>query len=136
MELKPVGLFEGMSDSELKKLAKEMHEIRHPKGAEIMLRGTDGIGFMVVVDGEAEVKTQDGRHRKLGPGDHFGEMALLDHQGRSAGVTARSDLVVATVTEFGFKAFLRDHPEITYRLLESLSRRLREAEAAKGKPTS
>jgi CRP/FNR family cyclic AMP-dependent transcriptional regulator len=132
MDLKPVGLFEGMSDSELKKVAKEMREVRHPKGAEVMVRGKDGVGFMVILEGEAEVTTPDGRRRKLGPGDHFGEMALLDHRGRSAGVTARSDLVLAAVTEWGFKPFLTEHPEVTYRLLETLSRRLREAEGSKG----
>jgi CRP-like cAMP-binding protein len=61
-------------------------------------------------------------------------MALLDHQGRSASVTAQTDLVLAAVPEWGFKPFLRDHPEVTYRLRVSISRRLREAEAAKGKP--
>ena len=134
MELKPVGLFASMPDGELRKLSREMREIRHPKGAEIMVTGNDGVGFMVIQDGEAEVQTTDGRHRKLGPGDHFGEMALLDHRGRSASVTAKSDLVLATITEFGFKAFLEEHPEVAYRLLETLSRRLREAEAAKGNP--
>ncbi len=130
MDLKPVGIFEGFSPAELKKVAKQMREIRHPKGAEIMIRGDGGVGFLVILEGEAEVTTADGRHRKLGPGEHFGEMALLDHQGRSAGVRASSDLVVAAVPEWGFRPFLKDHPEVTYRLLETLSRRLREAEAA------
>ncbi len=130
MDLKPVGIFEGFSPADLKRVSKQMREIKHPAGAEIMIRGDGGVGFLVILEGEAEVATPDGRHRKLGPGDHFGEMALLDHQGRSASVTARSDLVVAAVPEWGFKPFLRDHPELTYRLLETLSRRLREAEAA------
>ena len=131
MDLKPVGIFEGMSPGELKKAAKSMREIRHPKGAEIMIRGEGGVGFLVILEGEAEVATPDGRHRRLGAGDHFGEMALLDHQGRSASVTAHTDLVLAAVPEWGFKPFLQDHPEVTYRLLETLSRRLREAEAGK-----
>jgi len=131
MDLKPVGIFEGMSPGELKKAAKSMREIRHPKGAEIMIRGEGGIGFLVILEGEAEVATPDGRHRRLGMGDHFGEMALLDHQGRSASVTAHTDLVLAAVPEWGFKPFLQDHPEVTYHLLETLSRRLREAEAGK-----
>jgi CRP-like cAMP-binding protein len=132
MDLKPVGIFEGMPPAELKKISKQMREIRHPKGAEIMIRGEGGVGFLVILSGEAEVETGDGRLRKLGPGDHFGEMAMLDHQGRSASVRAASDLVLAAVPEWGFKPFLQDHPEVTYRLLETLSRRLREAEKAKG----
>jgi CRP/FNR family cyclic AMP-dependent transcriptional regulator len=131
MDLKPVGIFEGMSPGELKKAAKSMREIRHPKGAEIMIRGEGGVGFLVILEGEAEVATADGRHRTLGPGEHFGEMALLDHKGRSASVSARTDLVAAAVPEWGFKPFLQDHPEVTYRLLETMSRRLREAEAGK-----
>jgi len=130
MNLKPEGLFAGMSESELKKLNKEMREVRHPKGAEMIVRGKDGVGFLVILEGEAEVTTLDGRHRTLGPGDYFGEMALLDHEGRSADITARSDLVLAAVPEWGFKQFLGEHPEITYRLLQTLSRRLREAEEA------
>jgi len=132
MDLKPIGIFKGMPPAELKKISKQMREIRHPKGAEIMIRGEGGVGFLVILTGEAEVETGDGRRRTLGPGDHFGEMAMLDQQGRSATVTAASDLVLAAVPEWGFKPFLQDHPEVTYRLLETLSRRLREAEAAEG----
>ncbi len=132
MDLKPIGIFKGMPPAQLKKISKQMREIRHPKGAEIMIRGEGGVGFLVILSGEAEVETGDGRRRKLGPGDHFGEMAMLDHQGRSANVTAASDLVLAAVPEWGFKPFLQDHPEVTYRLLETLSRRLREAEADQG----
>ena len=132
MDLKPVGIFKGMPPAELKKISKQMREIRHPKGAEIMIRGEGGVGFLVILAGEVEVETGDGRRRKLGPGDHFGEMAMLDHQGRSATVTAASDIVLAAVPEWGFKPFLQDHPEVTYRLLETLSRRLREAEAGEG----
>jgi len=130
MELKAEGLFDGMSPAELKKLAREMREVRHEKGAEIIIKGKEGVGFLVILEGEAEVTTPDGRRRKLGPGDYFGEMALLDHQGRSADIAAKTDLVVAAVTEWGFKGFLAENPEISYRLLQTLSRRLREAEEA------
>jgi CRP-like cAMP-binding protein len=107
-----------------------MREVRHPKGAKPVLRGKDGVGFMVILEGQAEVSTIDGRHRILGPGDHFGEMALLDQQGRSADITARTDLVSAAIPEWEFKEFLGSHPEVAYRLLQTLSRRLREAEDA------
>ena len=130
MELKPVGLFAGMSSDELKKLAREMREIRHPAGTEIIIHGKEGVGFLVINEGTAVVTTADGRLRELGPGDYFGEMALLDHQGRSADIAAKTELVVAAVTEWGFKSFLAENPEIAYRLLQTLSRRLREAEEA------
>ena len=107
MELKPIGLFEGMSDNDLKKLTKQMREVRHQQGAEIILHGKDGVGFLVILEGEAEVTTGDGRHRKLGPGDHFGEMALLDQQGRSADITARTDLVLGGRPRVGFQGVPR-----------------------------
>jgi CRP/FNR family cyclic AMP-dependent transcriptional regulator len=131
MDLKGIGLFEGMPDSSLKKLGKQMREVHHPKGAKPVVRGKDGVGFMVILEGQAEVSTVDGRHRLLGPGDHFGEMALLDQQGRSADITARTDLVAAAIPEWEFREFLGSHPEVAYRLLQTLSRRLREAEEAR-----
>ncbi len=131
MELKPIGLFQGMPEGDLKKLGKQMREVKHPKGARPVVRGKDGVGFMVILEGQAEVSTVDGRHRLLGPGDHFGEMALLDQQGRSADITARTDMVSAAIPEWEFREFLNNHPEVAYRLLQTLSRRLREAEEAR-----
>jgi CRP-like cAMP-binding protein len=129
MDLRSVKLFAGMPDGDLRKLAQQMREVRHAKGSEIAVRGSEGVGFMVILDGEAEVSTPDGGRPVLGPGDHFGEMALLDHEGRSATVTARTDLHLAAITEWNFKPFLMDHPEVAYRMLQTLSRRLRQAEA-------
>ena len=131
MDLQPRGIFEGMSAADLKKLGKQMREVRHPKGARPVVRGKDGVGFLVIQEGQAEVSTVDGRHRLLGPGDHFGEMALLDMQGRSADIIARTDMVSAAIPEWEFKEFLGTHPEVAYRLLQTLSRRLREAEDAR-----
>ena len=129
MDLRPVGLFADMPDRDLDRIAQQMREVRHPAGAEITVRGTQGVGFMVILDGQAEVHTLDGRSRTLGPGDHFGEMALLDQGGRSATVTAATDLVLGAIAEWNFKPFLMEHPEVAYRLLQELSRRVREAEA-------
>ncbi len=131
-ELKDAKLLHGIPDSELRSIEKQMKIVKHPAGHEIVVRGEGGVGFMIITDGNVSVKTITGRTRNLGPGDSFGEMALLDHEGRSATVTAASDLVLGAVPEWGFKPFLQDHPEVTYRLLETLSRRLREAEKAEG----
>src|SRR5947209_19012041 len=121
MDLKPVGIFEGFSPGDLKRVTKQMREIKHPQGAEIMIRGEGGVGFLVILEGEAEVATPDGRHRRLGAGDHFGEMALLDHQGRSASVTAHPALVLAAVPEWAFKPSLQAHREVTYALLQTFT---------------
>ena len=129
MELRSVGLFAGMPDRDLDRIAMQMREVRHPAGAEITVRGREGVGFLIILEGGAEVRTPDGRTRTLGPGDHFGEMALLDQGGRSATVAATTDVVLAAIAEWNFKPFLLEHPEVAYRLLQTLSQRLREAEA-------
>jgi CRP-like cAMP-binding protein len=84
---------------------------------------------MVIKDGTASVKTVSGRTRKLGPGDSFGEMALLDHEGRSATIVADTEVTLATIPEWNFKPFLKEHPEVAYRLLQTMSQRMRQAEA-------
>jgi CRP-like cAMP-binding protein len=129
MDLRSAGLLVGMPDRELERIAQQMREVRHAAGTEITVLGREGVGFMIILDGRADVSTLDGRTRALGPGDHFGEMALLDQGGRSATVTATTDLVVAAIAEWNFKPFLLEHPEVAYRLLQELSRRVREAEA-------
>jgi CRP-like cAMP-binding protein len=105
-----------------------MKIVNHPAGHEIVVRGDGGVGFMVITQGTVTVKTVQGKARKLGPGDSFGEMALLDHAGRSATVTADTDVTLATIPEWNFKPFLKEHPEIAYSLLQVLSQRVRQAE--------
>ena len=128
-ELKSAKLFEGLPDSEVRSVEKQMKIVKHPAGHEIVVRGEGGVGFMVITDGTVTVKTGHGKTRKLGPGDSFGEMALLDNEGRSATITADSDVTLATIPEWNFKPFLKEHPEVAYRLLQTLSRRIRQAEA-------
>ena len=128
-DVQSLGLFKGLPDNELRTLTRQLHQVRQPAGKEFMVRGEEGIGFLILIDGEAEARMPDGRTRELRPGDYFGEMALLDQEGRSASVVAKTDIRAYAVPEWEFKSFLRDHPEIAYRLLQTLSRRVREAES-------
>lgn len=129
IELKQAKLFQDLPDGEMRSVEKQMKTVKHPKGHEIVVRGDGGVGFMVITEGTVSVKTRSGRTRKLGPGDSFGEMALLDHEGRSATITADTEVELATIPEWNFKPFLKEHPEVAYRLLQTLSRRIRQAEA-------
>ena len=112
----------------MRSVEKQLKTVKHPAGHEIIVRGEGGVGFMVIADGSVSVETVQGKTRKLGPGDSFGEMALLDHEGRSATITADTDVTLATIPEWNFKPFLKEHPEVAYRLLQTLSRRVRQAE--------
>jgi CRP-like cAMP-binding protein len=127
--LKAVGLYAGLPDKELQRISKEVTEVTHPADKKVMATGSGGVGFMVVLEGELDVVTPSGKTYRLGPGDHFGEMAMLDHRGRSADVISRTPVRLAAVAEWEFKPFLEAHPEIAYRLLQRLSVRLREANA-------
>jgi CRP-like cAMP-binding protein len=126
--VKDAKLFQGLPDSELRSIERQMKTVKHPAGHEITMRGENGVGFMVITDGDVTVETVQGRARKLGPGDSFGEMALLDHEGRSATITADTDVTLASIPEWNFKPFLKEHPEVAFRLLQLLSRRVRQAE--------
>jgi len=128
-KLSDAKLLQGVPDSELRSIEKQMKIVKHPAGHEIVVRGEGGVGFMIITDGTVTVKTVTGKSRKLGPGDSFGEMALLDHEGRSATITAETDVTLASIPEWNFKPFLKEHPEVAYRLLQTMSRRVRQAEA-------
>lgn len=128
MELKQAKILQGLPESELRSLEKQVKTVHHEAGHEIMVRGDGGVGFMIITDGNVKVTTVQGKTRELGPGDSFGEMALLDHEGRSATITAATEVTLATIPEWNFKPFLKEHPEVAYRMLQTLSRRVRQAE--------
>jgi CRP/FNR family transcriptional regulator, cyclic AMP receptor protein len=128
--LRSVPLFAELSDTDLKQLAQSMHEKGYSDGQEVVTEGESGLGFFVILEGSANVSVGGGEARSLGPGDHFGEMALLDMGGRrSASITAGEGLRCAGMTAWNFKPFVKDHPEIAWALLKTLAQRLRAAEA-------
>ena len=131
VDVKEAKLLRGLPESELRSVEKQMKTVRHPAGHEIVVKGENGVGFMIILDGTVTVDTVQGKARKLGPGDSFGEMALLDHEGRSATIKADTDVTLATIPEWSFKPFLKEHPEVAYRLLQVLSQRIRQAESDK-----
>jgi CRP/FNR family cyclic AMP-dependent transcriptional regulator len=127
--LQKVPLFKDLSSRDLKQLAGAMNERTYAAGREITTEGESGLGFFVVADGTATVTVDGTTRRQLGPGDHFGEMALIDGGARSAQVTAETELTCYGMTAWNFKPFLKDHPDLVWALLQTLVTRLREAEA-------
>lgn len=129
VDLKQAKLFQGLPDSELRSIERQMKVVTHPAGHEIVVRGENGVGFMIITGGTVTVSTVQGKTRQLGPGDSFGEMSLLDHEGRSANIKADTEVTLATIPEWSFKPFLKEHPDVAYRLLQLLSQRIRQAES-------
>jgi len=124
-----VPLFNGIKPKELKKLSKRMTERTFNEGDEITREGESGIGFFVIEEGNATVSVHGDIVRTLGPGEHFGEVALIDSGPRSATIIAGTDLRCRGMSAWEFRPFVEEHPEVAWSLLESLVGRLRAAEA-------
>jgi CRP-like cAMP-binding protein len=88
-----------------------------------------GVTFGVIQAGEAAVSVHGHKVRTLGPGDSFGEMALIDHSYRSATITAETELRCLMFTSWVFRPFALEHPEVAWALLELMVQRVRDAES-------
>jgi CRP-like cAMP-binding protein len=127
-------LFSQLSRKDLKRLAKGTVSRQFQKGEVIVREGERAVAFYLILSGRAEVvKGAEGPSPKvlntLGPGDFFGEMALLDGYLRSATVRAVEDSECLVLSRWDFMAELRSSPYIAVQMLPVLSRRLRESEA-------
>jgi CRP/FNR family transcriptional regulator len=124
-----VPLFSGVKPKDLKRLGKRMTERIFDEGDEITTEGESGLGFFVIEEGNATVSRDGKIVRNLGPGDFFGEIALIDSGPRSATVIASTDLRCRGMTAWEFKPFVEQHPDVAWALLQTLVSRLREAES-------
>lgn len=120
-----VPLFAACSKRDLQIIARHMQVLAIPAGTVVMREGDHGDAFFVVLDGRATVDAAGRRVGGLGPGDHMGELALLDPAPRNATVTAATDMTVGVVDARTFAAIVRDVPALTTKLLAALARRLR-----------
>jgi CRP/FNR family transcriptional regulator, cyclic AMP receptor protein len=124
--LEQVPLLSELTQRDRQRLAKTMKERTFPPGREVVVEGRNGVGFFIIADGNAAVSIGDRVIKILGPGDYFGEMALLHGGERSATVTADTELRCLTITSWGFKAFVQEHPQVAWGLLQSLAQRMQE----------
>src|SRR5512132_3682575 len=126
--LSEVQLFSACSKRDLSRIAVLAEEIEVPAGRVLMRQGELGLEAFVIADGRAKVTIRGKRSAKLGPGECFGEMALLHSAPRSATVTAESDMRLFVVGSRQFSTLIEDVPVIGRRVLAALAERLREAE--------
>jgi CRP/FNR family transcriptional regulator len=130
--LASVPLFSGLGRKELKRLVDRMSERTFAEGEVAVEEGRGGAGFWMIEDGSATVSIGGEIIRTLGSGDYFGEVALLDDGPRSATVTAGTDMRCLGMASWEFRPFVLEHPELALTMLQTLARRLREAEARAG----
>jgi CRP/FNR family transcriptional regulator, cyclic AMP receptor protein len=126
--LRNVPIFAGLSDEDLERLARQMKERRFAEGSDVTAEGAGAAGFFVIIEGNATVSVMGEVRATLGPGDYFGEIALIDDGMRTASVTADSDLKVYGLTSWEFRPIVESNASIAWKLLKTMATRLREAE--------
>jgi CRP-like cAMP-binding protein len=119
--LSRVPLLSELDSKQLNALARSFTERAFLAGTVVVKEGDErGIGFFVIADGQARVSRKGEELDTLGPGDHFGEIALIGDRVRTATVTAETDLQTFVTTVWEFRAFVQNDPDVAWKLLEHL----------------
>ncbi len=125
-----VPLFSGLGRRELERVASSMKERRFQKGDTLTTEGRGGVGFFVIEEGEADVTVRGDERAKLGPGDYFGEIALITESDRTATITAETDMRCYGMTMWDFRPLVESNASIAWNMLQSLAQKLSDAERA------
>ena len=126
--LASVPLFAGLSHRHLKGIAALGKVQRLPAFTVMVRQGDKANSFYLLLDGAAVVRPPGRRAVKLGVGDYFGELALLDKSPRSASVEATEEVLVMRIPRNDFLRMLEKEPKVSLRLLQTLASRLRTSE--------
>ncbi|MHB1243400.1 MAG: cyclic nucleotide-binding domain-containing protein [Gaiellaceae bacterium] len=124
-----VPLFAGLEKRDLERIADSFKERTYAAGETIAKEGQGGAGFFVIGEGTAKVTVGDEERATLGPGDYFGEIALIDEGARTASVTAETDMTTYAMTFWEFRPIVETDASIAWKLVQALAHRLREADA-------
>ena len=127
-DLAKVRLFHGLNRKELAAIAALTKPFQFAAGAHIVEEGTRGGRFYLIREGRVDVLVNGHRVRELGPGESFGEIALIDEGPRMATVQARSDVDALGIASFNFRPLLKNEPGVAYKLLFELCALLRESD--------
>ena len=129
--LKVSPIFAALSKKQLESIAATSRILSFSATDAIIQEGEDrSIGFYVLASGTAEVTKEGAVVATYGPGDYFGEIALLsDDTARTATVTATSDAEVLGLTKWDFRALVSSEPDIAVQVMGELARRVAETEA-------
>ena len=127
-KIRNLALFAGCTPDELDEIDRLADEVHVAAGRTVLKQGDLGQEFALIVDGEADIVKDGVTVATIGPGNYFGEVALLDSINRTASVVARTDLVLEVLDRRGFNTLLDDLPKLSRSLLTGLAHRLAELE--------
>jgi CRP/FNR family cyclic AMP-dependent transcriptional regulator len=126
--LRRVPLFADLDERDLGDIAGSMKQRTFPAGQVLAEEGQSGVGFFVIENGEARVSVGGQEVGRLGPGDYFGEIALVAETPRTATVTAETEVRAHGLTSWEFRPLVETNAQIAWKLLEALAKKLRDAE--------
>ena len=127
--LEQVPLFQGLPHQTLERIARSFKERNFSAGDTVASEGAGGVGFFIIGEGTATIDVHGEARGQIGPGDYFGEVALIDDQAlRTATVTAETDLTCYGLTSWEFRPLVETNADIAWKLLQVMAKRLREAE--------
>jgi CRP/FNR family cyclic AMP-dependent transcriptional regulator len=124
-----VPLFAGLEQRDLARIADSFKERRYDAGDTIAEEGSGGAGFFVIGEGTAKVTVHGQERGTLGPGDYFGEIALIDEGARTATVTAETPMTTYAMTFWEFRPIVETDARIAWKLVQALAHKLREADS-------
>ena len=127
--LQRVPLFAELEPKELERLSGSFKERTFDSGERVATEGEGGAGFFVIESGEAVVRVGGDERGRLGPGDYFGDIAMIDQGDRTATIEAESDLKTYGLTFWDFRPLVESDARIAWPLLQAMAKRLRAAEA-------
>lgn len=127
--LQQVRLFSACSRKDLQLVARRADDVQVPAGRSLISEGEDGHEFFVILDGTARVTRNGRKIATLGPGDAFGELALLERAPRNSTVVAETDMELVVLGQREFAGLIDSVPGFARKLLAGVAHRLREADA-------
>jgi len=127
--LSNVRLFSALSNRELVRIGRVAEQVKVPAGKVVVQEGSSGHEFFLILEGQATVRRNGRKVATLGPGQYFGELALLDRAPRNATVEADTAMTLIVVGQREFSGLLDEIPGLAHKILRSMATRLREADA-------
>jgi CRP-like cAMP-binding protein len=126
--LAKVPLFSGLEGQELRDIANAGREVSFRAGQTIIKQGETGLSFLLVLEGQVEVRRNGKRVAATGAGGFFGEMTVFDDKPRSADIVAVEPTTCFGMTSWSFLPILRSNPSIAVAIIRELVRRMRQIE--------